>query len=134
MATDAKIDTVERVYQAFGEGDLDTILGAMTEDVDWAAETSSTAAPWYGVRHGKDQVSSFFNEFGQTMEVEEFTPLSVAANDTDVFSVVRIRAKSRSTGRTLVNNLHHFFRFRGGKIAFYRGTEDTAQVLDVIGR
>ncbi len=24
-------------------------------------------------------------------------------------------------------NLHHYFRFRGDKIEFYRGTEDTAQ-------
>ena len=23
-------------------------------------------------------------------------------------------------------NLHHFFRFRDGKIAYYRGSEDTA--------
>ena len=24
-------------------------------------------------------------------------------------------------------NLHHYFRFQGGKIFFYRGTEDSAQ-------
>jgi ketosteroid isomerase-like protein len=24
-------------------------------------------------------------------------------------------------------NLHHYFTFRDGKIAYYRGTEDTAQ-------
>jgi hypothetical protein len=34
---------------------------------------------------------------------------------------------SRSTGKTAAMNLHHFFRFRDGKIAYYRGSEDTAQ-------
>jgi ketosteroid isomerase-like protein len=29
-------------------------------------------------------------------------------------------------------NLHHFFRFRDGKIAHYRGTEDTAQTVTVL--
>jgi ketosteroid isomerase-like protein len=29
-------------------------------------------------------------------------------------------------------NLHHFFTFRDGKIAHYRGTEDTAQTEAVL--
>ena len=29
-------------------------------------------------------------------------------------------------------NLHHYFTFRGGKIAYYRGTEDTAQTEAVL--
>ena len=29
-------------------------------------------------------------------------------------------------------NLHHFFKFRDGKIAYYRGTEDTAQTAAVL--
>lgn len=29
-------------------------------------------------------------------------------------------------------NLHHFFRFRDGKVAYYRGTEDTALVETVL--
>ena len=61
------------------------------------------------------------------MEVEEFTPLSFAANDTDVLTVVHMRAKARANGRSITMNLHHQFTFRGGKIAYYRGTEDTQQ-------
>ena len=81
-------------------GDVAAILDAITDDVDWAAETTSTAAPWYGVRHGKEAVEEFFTAFGSAMEVEEFTPVSLAANDTDVLTVVRCRARSRSTGKT----------------------------------
>jgi ketosteroid isomerase-like protein len=40
--------------------------------------------------------------------------------------VVRIRARSRATGKPVAENLHHFFTLRDGKIAYYRGTEDTA--------
>ena len=49
-----------------------------------------------------------------------------------MLTVVRFRAKSRSTGRTAAMDLHHFFRFRDGKIAYYRGTEDTAQTEAVL--
>jgi hypothetical protein len=132
VSADVKIKTIEEVYQAFGRGDVAAILDAVTNDVDWATETSSTAAPWYGVRHGKDGVAAFFTAFGSAMEVEEFTPVSLAANDTDVLTVVRFRARSRSTGKTLAMDLHHYFKFRDGKIAYYRGTEDTAQTGAVL--
>jgi ketosteroid isomerase-like protein len=132
VSADADIKTITGVYEAFGRGDVAAILDAVTDDVDWAAEAASSAAPWYGVRHGKDAVAAFFSDFGSAMEVEEFTPVSLAANDTDVLTVVRFRAQSRSTGRIAQMNLHHYFRFRDGKIAYYRGTEDTAQTETVL--
>lgn len=132
MSEDAKIKTIAQVYEAFGRGDVAAILDAVTDDVDWASETTSTVAPWYGVRHGKDAVAEFFTAFGSTMEVEEFTPVSFAANDTDVLTVVRFRARSRQTGKAAAMDLHHFFTFRDGKVARYRGTEDTAQTEAVL--
>jgi ketosteroid isomerase-like protein len=77
-------------------------------------------------------VAAFFAEFGSTMEVEEFTPVSIAASDTDVLTVVRFRARSRATGKTAAMDLHHYFTFRDGKIAYYRGAEDTAQTQAVL--
>jgi ketosteroid isomerase-like protein len=127
MGADENIRTIQEIYEAFGKGDIRTILDGVTDDVDWAAETSSTAAPWYGVRHGRDGVASFFEAFGSTMEVQEFNPRSFAANDSEVHTVVQFRATSRGTGKAVDQHLHHYFRFEGGKIAFYRGTEDTAQ-------
>jgi uncharacterized protein len=132
MSADANIKTITEVYEAFGRGDVAAILDTVTDDVDWAAEAVSTAAPWYGVRHGKDAVAEFFTGFGSTMEVLEFTPVSVAANETDVLTVVRFRARSRGTGKTAEMDLHHYFKFRDGKIAYYRGTEDTAQTETVL--
>jgi uncharacterized protein len=132
MSADANIKTIAQVYEAFGRGDVAAILDAVTDDVDWASEAASSAAPWYGVRHGKDGVGAFFTAFGSTMEVEEFTPVSFAANDTDVLTVVRFRARSRATGKAAEMDLHHFFTFRDGKIAYYRGTEDTAQTEAVL--
>jgi uncharacterized protein len=132
MSADDNIKTITQIYEAFGRGDVATILDGVTDDVDWAAEAASSAAPWYGVRRGRDAVAEFFAAFGATMEVEEFTPIAIAATDTDVLTVVRFQARSRSTGRSAAMNLHHYFRFRDGKIAYYRGSEDTAQTAAVL--
>ena len=132
MSSDVNIKTIQQVYDAFGRGDVAAILEVIHDDVDWASEAASRVAPWYGVRRGKDGVAGFFEALGSTMQVEEFTPLSFAANDSDVFSVVRFRATARATGKTAAMDLHHFFTFRDGKIVYYRGTEDTAQTLEVL--
>jgi uncharacterized protein len=127
VGADENIRTIQRVYDAFGKGDVGSIVEAVTDDVDWASDTSSTVAPWYGVHHGKDGVVSFFEAFGSAMEVAEFTPLTFAGNEDAVLTVVRFRAKSRATGKGIDMNLHHYFRFRDGKVSFYRGTEDSSQ-------
>jgi ketosteroid isomerase-like protein len=132
MSADGNIKIISEVYDAFGRGDIAGVLDAVADDVDWAAEASSSGAPWYGVRHGRGEVAKFFEDFGTTMEVEEFTPVSFAASGTDVHAVVRLRARSRATGKTAAMNLHHFFTMRDGKIAYYRGTEDTAQTEAVL--
>jgi len=132
MSADTNIKTIAQIYEAFGRGDVAAILDSVTDDVDWAAEAASAAAPWYGVRHGRDAVAEFFTAFGSTMEIEEFTPLTFAANETDVLTVVRCRARSRRTGKSTAMDLHHRFTFRDGKIAYYRGTEDTAQTEAVL--
>jgi uncharacterized protein len=132
VSADENIKTIASIYEAFGRGDVAAILAALTEDVDWAAEAASDAAPWYGVRRGKAAVTEFFTAFGATMEVEDFTPVSFAANDTDVHTLVRFRGRSRRTGKTAATNLHHFFTFRDGKIAYYRGSEDTALTAAVL--
>jgi ketosteroid isomerase-like protein len=125
--SETNIKTIQMVYEAFGRGDVATILANVTDDVDWATEASGTGAPWYGGHHGPEGVRAFFTEFGSTMEVEDFTPIAFAGTETEVLTVVRYAAKSRATGGRTASDLHHYFRFRDGKIAFYRGTEDTAQ-------
>lgn len=128
MATD-NIATINSIYEAFGRGDTEYIVAQVTDDVDWAAEAAGKGAPWYGSHRGPDGVRTFFEQFGKTMTPEEFTPLTIATAGDDVLAVVRFRVRSNDTGKTAAMLLHHWFRFRDGKIAYYRGTEDTAETV-----
>jgi ketosteroid isomerase-like protein len=120
------IKTVQLVYEAFGRGDVDAILAVVTDDVDWASEADSTVAPWHGVHKGKGEVPKFFAAIASNLEVLEFTPLTFASNETDVLTVVRFAMRVPATGKQGAMDLHHWFRFRDGKVERYRGTEDTA--------
>ena len=132
MSANDNVKTIQTVYEAFGRGDLPAILDALTDDVDWASSVSSTEVPWWGVRHGKDEVTDFFVKLAEATEVQEFTTLEIIGDGDTVLTVVRYRVKARTTGREAEMLLHHYWKFRDGKIAYYRGAEDSLLTLRTV--
>jgi ketosteroid isomerase-like protein len=43
--TDPNTAAVQRLYAAFGRGDIAGVLADLAEDVDWAAEAAGSGAP-----------------------------------------------------------------------------------------
>lgn len=125
MGADENVKTIQTVYEAFGRGDVQAILDVLANDVDFASEPDQKIAPWHG-RRSKAEVPAFFQALADTVDVTEFTPLAFASNDTDVMVVIRFGMKVKATNKSGTMDLHHWWRFRDGKVVMYRGTEDTA--------
>jgi ketosteroid isomerase-like protein len=125
------IETVQAIYEAFGKGDVETILGLLADDVDWGAEAQGTVAPWWSLRT-KAEIPAFFSAIYENLDVTEFEVLSIAANDTDVMAIIRFSETVKSTGKSGSMTLHHWWRFRDGKVVLYRGTEDTALTAELL--
>jgi ketosteroid isomerase-like protein len=125
--SDPKIETIQRLYEAYGRGDVDAALAEVADDVDWAAEAASTSVPWYGSHRGKAEVARFFNEIGSNVAVSEFTPLSFTSNETDVVATIWWSYTVNATGKTAAMHMQHWWRFAEGKIVYFRGSEDTEQ-------
>ncbi len=134
MSAEDNLNTVKGIYEAFGKGDVPSILEQLTDDVDWAAEASSDSVPWYGMRKGKDEVVGFFEAIGGAVDVTEFSPDSFTSNDDEVMVLLRFGMKSKETGREAKMGLMHYWHFRDGKVDHYRGTEDTAATLEMLGK
>ena len=134
MSAERNLKTVRTIYGAFGRGDVATILDAVADDVDWSSAAASRSAPWYGRRIGKDAVTDYFASIGHTIEVLDFTQVSFAANDTEVMVLNEFRMRSRRSGKEAVMHLHHYWRFRDGKVAYWRGSEDTEQTAIMLKR
>jgi len=126
MSSDANLQTVQEIYDAVGRGDVGAILERVTDDVDWAAEAADGAAPWHGLRSGKDGVASFFNDIATSIEISEFTPHNFALGDDDVHLLVRWTFRPIATGREASMTMHHYWRLRDGKVEYFRGSEDSA--------
>ena len=52
MGADDNIKTIQLFSEAFGRGDIATIVANVTDDVDWGAEAAGAGAPWYGPHTG----------------------------------------------------------------------------------
>lgn len=129
ITIDTKIEAVQRLYAAYGRGDIDAVLAELADDVDWAAEAASSSAPWYGPFRGKQQVPGFFEAVGSNVDVTEFALVSLTSNQTDVVAIVHWSYKVRATGKTASMYMQHWWRFSDGKIVFFRGSEDTEQTV-----
>jgi hypothetical protein len=53
--------------------------------------------------------------------------VAIHSKDNEVHTLIRFGIKARETGREAAMNLHHYWRFRDGKVEYYRGSEDSAQ-------
>jgi ketosteroid isomerase-like protein len=77
----------------------------------------------------KDGGAAFFQAIGTTGPVTEFTPPAYAGNDEgDVMVFTRYASTVTATGKHVAMNMHHYWKFRGGKVCYVRSSEDTAQV------
>jgi ketosteroid isomerase-like protein len=132
MGAEQNLATVKGIYEAFGSGDMDAILAPIADDVDWAAETNSTAAPWYAPRKGKDQVPSFFQELG-ALEVSKFDPVAFTTSDDEVMVRIEFAFTVTATGKSASFTEYHYWHFDAeGKVDVWRGTEDTAQTVEAL--
>lgn len=132
MPAAENLATVRGIYEAFGSGDVEAILDVVGDDVDWAVD-AEPVAPWYGERRGKDGVASFFADLAGSMEVQDFAVEAMSASDNEVFAFLRFAFRMKATGREASFHLHHYFRFGAdGKVEYYRGAEDSAQVAKAL--
>jgi len=125
--TDPKVEAVQRLYGGYAEGDMEAVAAELADDVDWAAEAAGTSVPWWGNYRGRAEVPRFFEAIATNVDISEFDIVSFTSNDTDVVSTVHWTFTVRSTGKTASMYMQHWWRFEDGKIAFFRGSEDSAQ-------
>jgi hypothetical protein len=102
---------LESLYAAFNARDIDALLAAMTDDVDWPNA-------WEGGRlHGKEEVRAYWTrqwrEIDPRVEPVSFSRRPSGGVAVDVQQVVR------TSGGELVNEsmVVHVYSFRGGLVA-----------------
>ena len=130
----ANVDLIRGLYDAFAAGDLAGVLGRMSPDIVWNEAESFIYAdnnPYRGpegILHGVfARIGAEWDDFGAHPE-EIFD-----AGDT-VIALGRYRGTFKATGRPLDAQLVHVWRIVDGKAAAFQQYTDTLQTAQVCGR
>jgi len=128
MSAASNIALIQNIYAAFGRGDVPAILEKVTDNVDWGIEAAaSREVPWHGTGTGKQFAIRFFEALGKECEFPRFEPSGFVASEDAVFCLLTFEVRLKKNGRSALYNVMHHFTIANGKVAKWRGTEDTAQ-------
>ena len=120
---------VQDAYAAFGRADITTLLGYMTDDIQWQPVIGvAKHVPFSGARTGKAAVAEFFKQVSEAEDFEQFEPREFVAQGDRVVAIGHYRAKAKATGKVFDSPFAMVFTFRGGKIAAFREFTDSAAI------
>lgn len=133
--SDQQVSVVNRIYEAFGAGDVPAILGFMAPEVEWEYAWTESPIPWLVPGRGPDHVGRFFQTLGEQLEFKSFTVNHVLSGDGVVVALASLEAVVRSTGRTIVEvDEPHIWHFDAeGRVCRFRHGADTLQHAHAIG-
>jgi ketosteroid isomerase-like protein len=130
----SNVELIKGLYAAFANGEVDRVLGSMTEDIEW---WEAEGNPWFPGRAfigPQEIVEGVFMRIGSEMEGFEVVPERFLADSDEVVMIGRYRAKQGiATGKPLDAQALHLWTVRAGKVARFQQFVDTRQLADVLG-
>lgn len=132
------LDTVQSIYQAFGRGDVTTILSALSPEVQWEAWDDHSAQraghPLFVARNGREGTAEFFSQLGQNLTIHDFQVLDVFGSGAQVGAEIVIDYTYQPTGRRLHDEELHLWTFGDdGQVRRFRHYLDTAKHMRAAG-
>ena len=128
MTTQQNVEIVRRGYEAFGRGDLDTLLSLFDEQIEWRTPGPADL-PTAGHRRGRDQVREFFGTLNQMFEMQRFEPRTFVAEGDRVVVLGEDTARVKSTGKVIDQQWAHAFTLSNGKVTAFDEYLDTSAVV-----
>jgi ketosteroid isomerase-like protein len=127
------VGLVRSVYEALAKGDVQTVLGLLSEKVEWNEAEHFPywpGGPFIGPQAVLTGVFARIpNDFdGFTVDVRRL----VGGGDT-VLAEARYRGTAKATGKRLDAQVAHVWDVRDGKIARFQQYADTWQIAQVTG-
>jgi uncharacterized protein len=127
MSERENTELVQHAYQHFKGGDIQGLLGLLSEDVEWKL-FEMEGVPFSGTRRGDERVGEFFSQVFDTEEPLHFEPRELVAQGDKVVALGDYAWRVKSTGREYESDFVHVFTVRDGTVARFQEFMDTAAV------
>jgi uncharacterized protein len=127
MSEQNNLKIVQANYAAFGQGDLDTFFGNLSDEVIWESRYPSNI-PYGGTFQGKGGIQAFFSLFDSSAAVQEFVPLTFIPFEDLVVVLGYEQLVAKTTGKTFRNEWVHVFTLDQGKVTKVQTSNNAAVV------
>ena len=128
------VTILKNLYDAFGRGDIPTVLEGMSPDIKWHQAESSPYMPSGEAWTGPDAVlKNLFMKLGA--EWDDFTvhPKSFHGAGDSVIVEARYSGTYKATGKSMDAQGCHVWDFKDGKVTRFQQYVDTAKLQHVMG-
>ena len=118
---------MRNVYQSFKTGNMDALLGAFADDIEWVLPLIDNLAI-SGKRQGREKVGEFFAGVDDVQEVKSFEPKEFIAQGDKVVTRGHYDWRAKATGREFGADFVHFWTVGGGKVTHFQEYTDSAVI------
>jgi len=117
---------VAEMYEAFGRGDIQTILDNLDDSCEWIG-AGGEYTPQGGTYKGKE-AANFFKRLGEGVEFTAFNPIAIHnIGDNEVVAFGFMSGNSRKTGKPSSSDWAMHFKFNDeGKVVYFQDFFNTA--------
>ncbi len=128
MAEQDNSTVVQGLYDSFKAGDIDAMLGGMSDTVEWQLPEIA-GVPFSGKRQGHDSIREFFAIVADMQDVNEMELDTVVAQGDTVVVLGHYVWRVRATGRNFTSDFAHAFHMADGKVSRFQEFLDTAAAV-----
>ena len=128
MAEEQNIGVVQRGYEAFGRGDIESLLALLDETITWSTPGPADL-PMAGNRRGRAGVAEFFQTLVATVDVLRFEPKQFVAQGDVVVVLGDDTSRVKATGVSIEFEWVHVFTLRDGKVIAFKEYGDVSALV-----
>ena len=121
-------EIVKGMYEAFGRGDIETILNGLADNVEWLSSPESKTIPAAGTYRGRAAVAGFFKKVADSTEFDSFMPERYVEQGDTVVALGSYSGRTKPGNKPFRSPWAMVFTFRAGKVTLFEEHYDTETV------
>ena len=125
----SNLQVVEVIYKGFESGDMDAILGSMSDGIVWLHPGRPEEIPFAGRFEGKAGVQHFFGTVFSLIDVLDQQIHSFESSGNKVIVIGYEHMRVKSTGKEYQSNWIHMYTVADGKAVAFEEFIDTAALV-----
>jgi ketosteroid isomerase-like protein len=127
MAEQENVALVQKILEAFGRGDVQTILESCSADCEFYSP-GPAVIPYSGRKHGQTGMQEYFSALIGTQSDADLSIERVLAQGDMVVAIGQYHAKVKATNWPIHSPVVLTWQIAGGKVIKYSVLSDTASI------